>query len=330
MVIDSGHFDIRSLHADASSEGIHDGVGLLENFLEHEVVEAALFDGFNLHFELVHLRGDNRVLKVANGQAVLTVHDRDLFVVQVDDVLRVLDDGCRVRSDVKLILLADPDDEWARFARSNEQIGLVCVNDRNGVGAFHLLQCHLDGIGDGRVRSVLDFVNEVDEHLGVSVTDKGVAVGFEAGAKGFVILDDAVVNHSEPSKPRSMRVGVDVIGRPVRGPSGVSDAHGAGRNFVANKGQKVLDLSFFLFYLDGICPIKNGNTSAVVSAVFESLQPFDENGEAVFITYVSNNTAHRNTNLITIPIRSTSPRGGRWASSLWCRPRAAQPQVRSG
>ena len=94
-----------------------------------------------------------------------------------------------------------------------------------------------------------------------------------------------------------MWVGIDVVGRPVRGPAGVPDAHGSGGKVVANKGQQVLDLSFFLSYLDGILAIKNSNTGAVVSAVFQSLQALDENWEAVFIAYVSNYTAHRNTSL---------------------------------
>ena len=176
----------------------------------------------------------------------------------------------------------------------------------------------------------MDFVDEVDEHLSIRITHKGVAVGFEACAEGLVIFDDPVVDHGEASKTRGVRVGIDVVGRPVGGPAGVPDAHGTGWNFVANEGQEIFDLSFFLFYLDGIRAIKNSNTSAVVSAVFKSLQPFDENGKAVFITYISNDTAHRNTNLTTIPIRSTSPRGVHWASSSWCRRRAAQLPAHSG
>ena len=120
MVVDSGHFDFRPGHAHAAADGIQDGIRLLEDFLEHEVVEATLFDGLNLHFELVNRRRDHGVLEVANCQAVLAVHDRDLFVVQVDDVLRVLDDGRRVGCDVKLIFLAHSDDEGAGFARSDE------------------------------------------------------------------------------------------------------------------------------------------------------------------------------------------------------------------
>ena len=133
--------------------GVQDGVRLLEDFFEHEVIEAALFDGFNLHFELVDLRRNHHVLQVANGQAVVPVHHGHLFVVEVDDVLRVLDDGRRVGSDVKLIFFTDSDDEGAGFARSNEQIWFVGVNDGDGIGAFNFLQCHLNGVGDG-VRSI--------------------------------------------------------------------------------------------------------------------------------------------------------------------------------
>ena len=151
VVVDAGHFDFRPGHAHAAADGIQDGIRLLKNFLEHEVVEAALFDGFNLHFELVNLRRDHRVLEVANRQAVLAVHDRDLFVVQVDHVLRVLDDGRRIGSDVKLILFTYSNDEGAGFACSDEQIGLVGVNDGDGVSAFHFLEGHLHGVGDGGV-----------------------------------------------------------------------------------------------------------------------------------------------------------------------------------
>ena len=109
VVVDTGHLDFRTRHAHATADGVADGIRLLEDFLEHEVIETALFDGFNLHFELVNLWCDYGVLEVANRQAVLAVHNCHLFVVQIDDVLRVLDDGRCVGSDVELILFAHSD-----------------------------------------------------------------------------------------------------------------------------------------------------------------------------------------------------------------------------
>ncbi len=49
MLIDAGHFDFRALKAHAASNRVQDGIRLLVNFFEHEMLEAAFFNGFDLH-----------------------------------------------------------------------------------------------------------------------------------------------------------------------------------------------------------------------------------------------------------------------------------------
>ena len=62
MVVNARHPNFSALQAHAPTNGIADGLGLLKNFLEHEMFVSAFFESFDLQFELVDFRGNHHVL----------------------------------------------------------------------------------------------------------------------------------------------------------------------------------------------------------------------------------------------------------------------------
>ncbi len=96
--------DLLVLDIQTTTHSINDRLGLLEDLLLHEVVELALHD--LLELELEGLDGADvaaavRLLQAVDVQRAL-VNVRDVVVLEVHDLLRVLDDGGRVRGEEEL------------------------------------------------------------------------------------------------------------------------------------------------------------------------------------------------------------------------------------
>jgi hypothetical protein len=103
--------DLVVIEVDAATHGVDDRLGLLVDFLLHEVVELALHDLGNLHLKrLDRARGRNRgsasLALLATAETVnvqLAVRDVcDVVVFEVQDALGVLDDGGSIRGNEEL------------------------------------------------------------------------------------------------------------------------------------------------------------------------------------------------------------------------------------
>ncbi len=120
------------------------GIGLLKDFFEHEMVEAALFDGFDLQLQLMHFGRNLDIVQVADDQSLFPMHDRHFFVVQVDDVLSVFYNRGSVRSNEVFIFGANTNDQRTRLSRRHQQIRHTGVHYDNGISSFDFAQCNLN------------------------------------------------------------------------------------------------------------------------------------------------------------------------------------------
>ena len=122
-----------------SGQRLLDDVGLLEDLLEHEMLEAALLGGTGIPHHLDRLALD--VIAVVVGQAITVAsHDGDLALLQNNLFARVRQNRGRVRGDVRLAF-ADADDQRARtIAGKDQMVGIVAGDDAESVRAAHLVQ----------------------------------------------------------------------------------------------------------------------------------------------------------------------------------------------
>ncbi len=123
------------IHAAAHTFG--DGGGLLENFLEHEVLVAAFFQLLDFQFDLLRAGGHFFVAKGFDRQIAAAGHGGDFLVVEVHHFFGVFHDGRGVGGDQEFFF-ANADDERAGLARGHQFVRLVAVHDHNGVGALYL------------------------------------------------------------------------------------------------------------------------------------------------------------------------------------------------
>ena len=168
------------LGVQATTHSVDDRLGLLENLLLHEVVEAALHD--LLELDLDGLDGTDVAGAVSLGQTVdveLTLVDvGNVIVLEVEDLLGVLDDGRGVGGEEELGGLG-------HAIVGQEGTGLRAVEERlvggeTGDGKKVVAPLQSDVVAGGLSRegltilSVLD-VDEVNLHLlgGLDTDDEG-------------------------------------------------------------------------------------------------------------------------------------------------------------
>ena len=110
--------------------------------------------------------------------------------------------------------------------------------------------------------------------------------------EGVVVLDDPVVDQGKLAVSAEVGVGVGVVGCAVGGPTGMPDAQRAGRGVVADVGEQVVDLAFAAVVFHTAAVSNHGNARTVIPAVFEPLQPFDEQGKGLLFSEVTDDAAH--------------------------------------
>ena len=86
-------------------------------------------------------------------------------------------------------------------------------------------------------------------------------------------------------------MGVTLAGGAVSGPAGVSDAYGRGR---ALRGQFFLELHDSADGSRNVDPVafKQGYPSGVISAVFQPFEALDEDRARLFVSDITDNSAH--------------------------------------
>ena len=113
----------------------------------------------------------------------------------------------------------------------------------------------------------------------------------ELPLEGGVVLDDAVVDDGDGAVAADVRVGVAVGGRAVRRPAGVADADAAGGRLVAQRFRQVGDAAGLLAQVQPVAR-QGGHAGAVVAAVFQPPQPFDQDRLRLPPADVADDAAH--------------------------------------
>ena len=118
-----------------------------------------------------------------------------------------------------------------------------------------------------------------------------IAVAHELIFQRLVILDDAVVDERQFSARVEMRMSV-LVGRfPVRGPAGVTDAVGSGRWLLGHELAERRDPAGAFARLDAIA-IHDGDARGIVTAIFQTAQPIEQDGSRLRTPDVTDDAAH--------------------------------------
>ncbi len=287
----------RFLVVDASAQGVLDGVRLLENFLEHEVREFPALDFLGGELDLADLRADGqglnrRDLKIVAGE-------RDNFeIVEVDHAAGVRDDGANVAGQ-EILVASHAQQQGTAPARADDHVGMIGLDDGDAVGADDVFERTADGLGQSRAvlagifgaDLVVVVADEMGEHFGVRLRDKGVAFGDEAFLEELVVFDDAVVDEGNFAGLVQVRVRVLVGGRTVRGPARVADTGGALGGLLADERGQIVDAAGLLAQVE-FAVVQDAEPGGIVPAIFQTTQAFENDAGGGLGANVANDATH--------------------------------------
>ena len=110
-----------------------------------------------------------------------------------------------------------------------------------------------------------------------------------------IVFDNAVVNDSDPSALRKMRMGIAVAGLAMGSPTGVSDAHGEGVQFFLITGihhfAQLLYPAPCLIDADAF-PTRKRDPGGIIAPVFKLFQRIKQYSRCRFVSDIANYTAH--------------------------------------
>ena len=132
------NFAVAASAVEPAAHGVLDRLGLLEDFFEHVVVEAAQADVVGVDIQHVDAVGDVSLVAVNDLQRIAGQHGQ-FMVGQVDDLVGVAGQRRGVAGD-EMLACADADDQRAAQPGGDHHFRLVAKDNRQAVGALQLRQ----------------------------------------------------------------------------------------------------------------------------------------------------------------------------------------------
>ncbi len=182
---------------------------------------------------------------------------------------------------------AQTQDQRRAFACADHALRLVAAEHGDGVGALQPLRGALHGVEQV---AVVQVVHQVGDDLGVGLAGEFIAALLQFGAQLVVVFDDAVV-HQRNAVAAEVRVRVVYFGCAVRGPARVGDA-GAGSNAILGHAGFQLGHAGSAARALELAALVHRHATAVVAAVFQALQAFDQDGDDVAVADRADDAAH--------------------------------------
>ncbi len=281
---------------DASQRGVGNGARLLPDFLEHEVLVAALFCLDGVPRNSCDIAVDGVAVEVGEFDAGQG-EDGHVAIGQEVDVARVVEHAGDIGGDERLAF-ANADDHGRTEARGDDLVGLGGGEHAQGKGAGEPLDRAADGYFERNGSAsgfgiLLDLLNEMGDDLGVGLGDEVVAERDEFVLQIEVILHNSVVHHDNAAGTVAMGVGVFFRGPAMRGPTGVAYTEGAMQGILAQHLFQIGELAGRApDFKHGAGRTADGDTRRIVAAVFEPPQPLNDDGDYLLGTNVTDDSAH--------------------------------------
>ena len=271
--------------------------GLLMDFLEHEMAEAALV---------------RHVLR-AREQAGGSLHPAALAVVKLNaqrceqgrfSILEGQDRAGESRqgggiASAEELPLPQADQQGSLPAGHHQGAGRLGPHHRQGIGPVEQREHLLHRPQQQRCRRLQALGlqlgqtprYQVGNHLGVGVGKKPHPLGLQLLPQQAVVLNDAVLDHRQLAAPIEMGMGVALLRLSMGGPAGVADAALSRSSLGLETGREIHQLAFGLQAMKAI-PIHRGDSRRVVAPILKLSKAFQQLGRRFPRPNQGNDAAH--------------------------------------
>ncbi len=252
--------------------------GLLEDFLLHEMLEAALFGHDGVPGDVLQAGGYGMAIEIHHADALRREHGH-VAVAKEKNAARVREDGGNIAGD-EIFMFAEAHDNGRADARGDDLVRVARRKNRQGVDAAQ----QLDGLAHGLFErgAIRVFLDQVGDDFRVGFGDELVAFGGQRVLQLDVILDDAVVHDDDFAGAIAVRVGVFFGGAAMRGPARVADAVDAVEGSGANRFFQIVQFAGRAADLQFPVLADHGDAGGVVAAIFEAPEPVQNQRDTFF------------------------------------------------
>ncbi len=263
-------FDPALGEVDVVGERMADHLGLLVDFLRHEVAVIAFIEQ-----ERRSAGADRRSRHgLAGGvpdAGAATPHDDAVAVLQIGNRAGERRQRNRVGAEIHLAV-AVTDRERRTAPRADHKIVLAGEQESKREGAAKARQ--RGGDGGNRVRALAHLVgDQVGDHLGVGFGGEFGAASLKLAAQFREVLDDAVVHDRNPVGGVGM--GIDFVGPAMGRPAGVAYAADAVEGLPGEPLFQVLELAFRAPAGQQTL-LQRGDAGGIIAAIFKTLERLDQ------------------------------------------------------
>ena len=175
----------------------------------------------------------------------------------------------------EILAFANAHDERRTLAGCDERVRVVLVQNSDSVRPDNLLERKLNGSLELDMPVELRVFDKLHKDFCVGLRLEGIPLLLKPGFENGVVLDDPVMNDSQPLRLGVMGVGIDGIRLAVSRPTRMRDTYITARVFVSAETLQFGDLAFRLIDTQLSFLVNKRHTCAVVATVLQTMETFD-------------------------------------------------------
>ena len=228
--------DVAVLVETPQQSALHGG-RILMDLLVHEGVPTALFGGGRIPVHGVGLRIGHDVAHEVGDDDLVCGHHHGLVLVDFHGALGVGHERGHVGAE-EVLAFAKTDHQRRIVTGADHDVRLAHIGGEDGERAFQHACETADGLEQVRLAGlfddlVADLAQQLRRDLRIGFGNEMVAFRLQVETQLGRVFDDAVVDDGHFAVTRGVRMRVGVVRHAVGGPTGVADAHGGHRHWIA-------------------------------------------------------------------------------------------------
>ena len=217
-----GEGDELAISVQATGHSVAHSLGLFIDFLQHEMLKAALFSSLGVPINLENLLADGSAIDILHPHA-LSGHSRDFAVAHDEGATGVVNNSRNIGGN-EVFALAQANNQRIILLSTNNLVRLILAHEHQGIGALDELQNLLDGLFKIAIILILQ---QMCHNLTIGLGQEDMTFGDQFLLQGQIIFDNAIVHNHEFAAAIHMRMRIAIGRTAMSRPTGVANAHGA-------------------------------------------------------------------------------------------------------
>ena len=246
-------------------------LGLLVDFLHHEMLKACFFGSFGVPFDFGQRFFDYFLINVVEGNLAVsqTSHFQIAYVIYLTGVFQ---NSRHVAGNIAFAVLY-ADDHRAVLTGNINFTGIFLEHYCQSIGAAHTDHGMAQSIGRSMLVLFIVVVNQFNGNLGISLRIEGITVMQQLFLQLLIVFDNTVVYGNYIAISTCMRMRIS-FGRLAMGcPSGMTDTAGTDEALTTvSLGVKLLQTALGLYNLHLCTAIAHCEAGRIVTTIFKLRQ----------------------------------------------------------